>query len=91
MIERLEIIAHRYEEINNMLMQPEIISDIKKTLELTKEQSSLSETYETYQEYKKILNAIKDAEEMLDDPEMGEFAKEELDNLEQTKEGLEQK
>lgn len=91
MIERLEIIAHRYEEINNMLMQPEIISDIKKTLELTKEQSSLSETYETYQEYKKILNAIKDAEEMLDEPEMGEFAKEELDNLEQTKEGLEQK
>ncbi|NLL44686.1 MAG: peptide chain release factor 1 [Mollicutes bacterium] len=91
MFERLEIIAHRYEEINNMLMQLEIISDVKKTLELTKEQASIKEEYEAYQEYKKILDAIKDAKEMLDDPEMGKIAKEELFNLEEKKEALEQK
>ena len=78
MIERLNNIESRYNDLTNELMNPDVISDIKKTLELTKEQSTLSETYEAYQEYKKILNDIEAANEMLKDSDLQEFAKEEI-------------
>ena len=83
MIERLENIEKRYNELVKLLSDPEILSDIKKTTELSKEQSSLSENYEAYQEYKKVLSDIDAAKEMMKDPEMGEFAREEYQtNLE---------
>ena len=77
MIERLENIEKRYNELVKLLSDPEILSDIKKTTELSKEQSLLSENYEAYQEYKKVLSDIEAAKEMMKDPEMGEFAREE--------------
>lgn len=85
MIERLNNIESRYNDLTNELMNPDVISDIKKTLELTKEQSTLSETYEAYQEYKKILNDIEAANEMLKDSDLQEFAKEEINNLNEKK------
>ena len=50
MLERLDNIEARYNELTEELMKPETISDIRKTLELTKEQASLKEAYEAYQE-----------------------------------------
>jgi len=91
MIERLQNIENRYNELNDELMKPENISNIKKTLELTKEQASLKEAYEVYQVYKKLLSDIDDANSMLKDPELGEFAKEELDGYLKEKEELESK
>ncbi len=91
MIERLQNIENRYNELNNLLMDQSVISDIKKTMELSKEQSSLSEAYEAYQEYKKILEDISSCKEMMKDAEMQEFAKEELENLTKQKEELESK
>jgi len=91
MIERLQNIENRYNELNEELMKPENISNIKKTLELTKEQASLKEAYEVYQVYKKLLNDIEAANSMLKDPELGEFAKEELDGYLKEKEELESK
>ena len=88
MIERLDSIEARYNELTNELMKPEVISDIKTTLALTKEQSSLKEAYETYQEYKKVLTGIEEAKELVKDLELGEFAKEELENLQEKKEQL---
>ena len=81
MIERLQNIENRYNEITDLLMKQEIISDIKKTMELSKEQSSLKEAYEAYQEYKKLLNDIDSAKEMVKDLELAEFAREELEEL----------
>ena len=89
MIERLEAIEQRYNELNMELMNPETISNIKKTVELTKEQSMLSEAYEKYQEYRKVLSDIKDTEEMIRDSELGELAKEELIELENKKADIE--
>jgi len=91
MIERLQNIENRYNELNEELMKPENISNIKKTLELTKEQASLKEAYEVYQVYKKLLNDIEAANSMLKDPELGEFAKEELDGYLKEKEELDSK
>ena len=89
MIERLEAIENRYNELTNLLTQPEIISDIKKTLELTKEQASLREGYEVYSKYKTLIDDIEAAKEMTKDPDMAEFAREELEILNAEKEKIE--
>ena len=91
MIERLQNIENRYNELNEELMKPENISNVKKTLELTKEQASLKDAYEIFQVYKKLESDIKDAEEMTKDPELGEFAKEELEQYMNQKQELESK
>jgi len=91
MIERLEQILSRYNDIREKLSTTEVIQDIKKTMELSKELRSLESTVETYKEYKIVLDGIKEAKEMLNDKELGEFAKEELSNLEQKKQELEEK
>jgi len=78
MIERLQAIENRYNELSNELMSQEVISDIKKATLLSKEQSSLKDAYEAYQEYKQLASDIETAKEMVKDPELGEFAKEEL-------------
>ena len=91
MIERLEIIKERYEVLNQELLNPEILKDIKKTKELSKESKNLEETVNTYQEYKTVLSDIEAAKEMAKDPDMGEFAKEELEELENKKNELEHK
>lgn len=89
MIERLENIEKRYNEITAELSNPEVFGDIKKTTSLSKEQASLRESYEAYQEYKKILENIKDAKELMKDPEMSEFAKEEYAENEEKRKNME--
>lgn len=81
MIERLDTIESRYNEITEELMKPEIISDIKETLKLTKEQASLKDAYEAYQKYKKYTSDLEEAKEMSKDPELGEMAREEANAL----------
>lgn len=89
MIERLEAIEARYLELQDELVKPETFSDVKKMAELTKEQSSLKEAYEAYQNYKNVLTSIEDAKSMMKDPELGEIAKEEYTNLMAKKDELE--
>ena len=91
MLERLQNIEKRYNELNEELMKPEVISDIKKTLSLTREQASLKDAYEVYQVYKKLLSDIDAAREMANDPELGEFAHEELEKYMNEKAELESK
>lgn len=89
MIERLQIIESRYNEINDLLTKPEIISDVKNMTNLSKEQANLKDAYQAYQEYKQILEDIEAVKEMLKDSDLQEFAKEELTNLNERKEKLE--
>lgn len=89
MLERLEKIRDRYEELSNELTKPEVLSDIKKTLELTKEQASLKDAYEAYLSYSNVLKQIADDKEMMNDPELSELAKQELESLMVEKEKLE--
>lgn len=89
MINRLEAIQTRFNEISNELSKDEVIKDIKKMTELSKEQRRLSQTVEIYQKYKTILNDLETAKEMLNDKDMQEFAKEEIANLNQNKVALE--
>jgi peptide chain release factor 1 len=83
MLDRLETIKQRYNEINQMLMDPEIVTDIKKMTELSKEQRHLMPIVELFEEYSTTLETIEDLKEMSkeDDPEIVEMAKMELDEL----------
>lgn len=89
MVERLEAIKKRYEELNNQLLDPNILSDVNKTRELSKEASNLEDTVVCFDKYKQVLDDIDAAKEMLKDDDMAEFAKEELTNLEDKKVDLE--
>ena len=91
MIDRLEATLKRYNEIIEELSTPEVIQDIKKMTELSREQTRLTETVDLYKKYKKILENIEEDKELLKDSELGEFAKEELNNLNHEKEEIENK
>lgn len=89
MIERLQAIETRYQEIEQELTKPEILSNIDITKKLSKEMSELEETVKVFRNYQKILSAIEETKEMQKDPELGEIAKEELPSLEEEKNSLE--
>ena len=91
MIDRLEATLKRYNEIISELSTPEVIQDIKKMTELSREQTRLTETVELYKKYKKLVDNIEEDKELLKDLELGEFAKEELNHLNKEKEEIEDK
>lgn len=80
---------NRYIELSSLLSDINISSDIKKMTELSKEQASLGEIYAKANDYIKIIENIEANRDLLEDPELGELAKDELKNLEQNKEILE--
>jgi len=83
MRDRLDRIKERYNEINSMLMQPEIATDIEKMTELSKEHSGLVPIVELYDKYVEVLDTIDDLKELMheDDVEIAEMAKMEYDEL----------
>ena len=89
MKERLEAIEEKYIEITQKLSDPEVLKDIKKVAELSKEQASLKDPYEAYQKLKKIEEDLEESKELVKDPELGDFAKEEITRLTAEKEKLE--
>ena len=90
MIERLEATEKKYIDLQQELMSEEVLKDINKTRELSKEMSELEEVVTVYREYKKVIEAIPETKEMLKDDELKDIAKEELKDLEEKKEKLEQ-
>lgn len=84
MKDRLNIIEKRYEEINELLSQPEVVCDVKRLTTLSKEQRSLEKIVVLYREQKKLEDAIPDLKELKKsgDPEMMEMAEEELSETE---------
>lgn len=89
MIERLEAILEKYESLEKSLSDPEILKDLKKTKEYSREMASLEDAVVCYKKYKKLLASIEESKEMLKDPELGEIAREELKDSEEKKVELE--
>ena len=77
----LENIEKRYDEIMEEITKPEVLSDVKKTREYSKEMASLEDIVNCYKRYKRVLEDIENTKEMTKDPELGEMAKEELKGL----------
>lgn len=79
MIERLELLKKRYEELNEELLNPEVLSDFSKQMKLSKEKSSIEPSVMKYDELKKVTAEIEDLKSLVNDPEMHEIASMELD------------
>lgn len=95
MLEKLQTLEDRYDKLNELLSDPEIVNDSKKLREYSKEQAGLEETVQAYREYKDISQQLDDAKAMLDDglddDEMKEMVKEEVSDLSTQKSNLEER
>ena len=79
MVERLEIIKQRYDEINAELLKPEVLSDFNKQKKLSKEKGSIEEIVGKYEIYTSLVKEIADLKTLINDPEMHEIASQELE------------
>lgn len=91
MIDKLEAIKARFEQLGVALTNPEIVNNNKRFTETSKEYRSLEKVVSAYNEYKKILDDIEFYKEALngDDEELRELAKTEAPLLEEQKEKVE--
>ena len=78
MIQKLEDVEKRYEDLTVKISDPEVIAQNQEWQKMMKEHAELTPIVEKYREYKKTEQTIKESEEMLSDPEMKELAQEEL-------------
>ena len=65
MFDQLQSLEDRYEELGELLSDPEVVSDTKRFMELSKEEASTRETVEVYRRYKDVIQGIADSEELL--------------------------
>lgn len=92
MFDRLQAVEDRYDRLNELLSDPDIVSDTNKLREYSKEQSDLQETVEAYREYKDLTGQLAEAKAMFDDKmdaDMREMVKEEVSELEEKVEAVE--
>lgn len=78
MLSKLNQLTERLEELNNLLMQEGITSDMDQYRKLSREHAELGPLVALYTEYTKAGDDIKAAQEMLSDPDMKELAQEEI-------------
>ncbi|MBQ9658585.1 MAG: peptide chain release factor 1 [Clostridia bacterium] len=74
MFDKLENVEKRYDELTNLISDPEVIANQSEWQKLMKEHSSIEEIVVKYREYKKTKQAMQDAKEMMEDKEMKELA-----------------
>lgn len=84
MFEKLEAVEKRYEELTKEISDPEVIANQARWQKAMKEHASIEEIVLKFREYKKAKQAMEEAEELMQDPEMKELAEAEYyDNKEQ--------
>lgn len=93
MRDKLDAIRHRFEEVSQLIIQPESMADMSKYSKLSKEYKDLSKIVKKYDEYLQVTGNLKQAREVLNtekDPEFREMAKMELEELQPREEALEE-
>ncbi len=92
-IEKLRKIKDRFENINQQLSDPDILSDREKVISLSKERSDLSDIVNAYEQYSDVLKNIEGNQEIISsntDSELIELAEAEMEELNNNKERLEE-
>lgn len=82
MLEKIEIIKQRFDEVSDLIIQPDIISDQKRYIKISKEYKDLKKILDRGQLYKTLMSNIEEAQEIIadgSDSEMVEMAKIELE------------
>lgn len=93
MLDKLESIKVRFDQVQDMLSQPDVVSDMKRFTQLNREYKELQKIVDKYYEYRNLVGNIENNKQLLSvekDEEMREMAKAELDELTPLVEPLEQ-
>ncbi|MEI6890239.1 MAG: peptide chain release factor 1 [Bacteroidales bacterium] len=93
MVDKLEAIKQKFDDIQKQMSEPDIISDMKRYIKLSKDFKELTPIMEAYEIYKNILANIDNAKEILyneKDEEFRTMAKEELETLNNERDKLEE-
>ena len=93
MLEKLEEIHKKYLDIENLITDPDAMSDMKKYIQLNKDYKELQPIIAAYKNYRNVISSIDAAKEILDkekDEDLRAFAKEELTELTQQRETMEE-
>lgn len=92
MLDKLEAIKERFEEVGQLIIQPDSMSDMSSYTQLSKEYRDLEKIVGVYEEYRLVLENISSSKAILDkekDADFREMAKAELEDLREKKEALE--
>jgi peptide chain release factor 1 len=82
--DQLDIVEERYEQLNELLSDPDVVNDPDNLRKYSKEQADLQKTVEVYREYKQVKEDISEIEEMLNDTK----DKDEIEMLKEESQGL---
>ncbi|MGC8669248.1 MAG: peptide chain release factor 1 [Chthonomonadales bacterium] len=88
---KLDELEAQYEDLGHQMMDPQVIADVDQYRRISKAWSDLEEVVTAYREFKRVEREIAQAEELLQDPEMGDLAEEELRDLRSKLEQLEER
>ncbi len=91
MLDKLELIEKRYQELGELIAQPEVSSNPARLQSLAQEQASLEEIVTKYRQYKAVDKTLQETQAMLDDglePEMVALVKEEIGNLKRRRDSI---
>ncbi|HKJ86804.1 MAG TPA: peptide chain release factor 1 [Spirochaetia bacterium] len=86
MIDKLEQLRERFDQLNKLIMDPDLPKDQKRYREVMQEHSALTETMQVYDQYRETLDSISETRELLEhesDASMKEMARDELHELEE--------
>ena len=89
MLAKLEHLSERLTEIDELLMQPEVVSDQENYRRLNREHAELAPVVALYKDFSQVQQDVETAREMLSDPEMKEFAQQEINEAEEKLAGIE--
>ncbi|WAV90746.1 peptide chain release factor 1 [Oxalobacter aliiformigenes] len=89
MLAKLEHLSERLAEIDELLMQPEVVSDQENYRRLNREHAELAPVVALYKDFSQVQQDVETAREMLSDPEMKEFAQQEINEAEEKLAGIE--
>ncbi len=81
MLEKLESIAKRHQELDDLMSQPEVALDYERLQALARERASIEDIVAKYKEYEAVVKSIEETKPMLDDEEMASLVREELEQL----------
>ncbi len=88
--EKLKSLVRRHEEVERLLCDPNVLSDLKKLNSLNRERTQLVPLVEAMGKLEGVERRIREDEEALDDPDLGPLARQELPELQAEQKGLEQ-
>ena len=81
MLERLDWVKGRYEELSMLLSQPEVVADQARWQRLLREHAQLEPLFQACGRYEQLLAQRREADEMLRDPDLADMAQEEIESL----------